>query len=92
MGRGVRLAGAKQGLASAHSLAQAELQAADDLNVDQVHAELVATAAAVLMRAVALELRARRAAAQRAEERRLRRVPHESTASPSTETSASPPS
>lgn len=61
-------------LASAHRLAQDELQAADDLGMDNVHAELVATAAAVLMRSIALELRARRALAQRAEERRLNRL------------------
>ena len=79
-------------MAEAHRRAQDELQAADDLNVDAVHAELVATAAAVLMRAIALELKARRRAAQLAEERRLNRADIECTASPSTGTAASPPS
>jgi len=64
----------KAQVASAHQLAQAELQVADDEGVDHVHAELIATAAAVLMRAVALELRSRRAARLRAEELRSRKT------------------
>lgn len=47
--------------------------------MDAVHAEAVATAAAILMRAVALELRYRRQLAQRAEEGRLKRAPVDST-------------
>lgn len=47
--------------------------------MDAVHAEAVATAAAILMRAIALELRYRRQLAQRAEERRIKGVDLAST-------------
>lgn len=47
--------------------------------MDTAHAEAVATAAAILLRVAALELRYRRQAIQRAEEARIKRAPIAST-------------
>jgi hypothetical protein len=68
--RGRPLAPAGANLAAAHAAAQEELRAVDEEGVDTVHAEMLATASAVLMRGLALELRARRVARARAEKKR----------------------
>jgi hypothetical protein len=70
-----RLATGRTNVQGAHELLQAEMQRADDLGMDHEHAAALATALAVLMRSVALELRMRRRLALRREQRALDRMP-----------------